>query len=76
MVDFTPDEATKRVGDAISEALGELVTNWVLTASSITDEGDQATWHLRSDGQPDWVTLGLLNYAAARVQNTIGVDED
>jgi hypothetical protein len=71
----SPDEATRRVSDAIATALGEITTGWALVAATITDEGQQACWNLVSDGLPSWQHLGLLSYGVARVQSGIAEEE-
>jgi hypothetical protein len=71
-----PEDASRRVADMISQAVGELVTEWVLIVGSLDDDGDQVTWQLMPTGQVDRHTLGLLHYARVRIETGIANDPE
>lgn len=73
MGDLSPDEAAERISAVVSESLAELTTGWVLVASTITDDGQQATWYLSPPGQPSPQTLGQLMFGLAK---QLGLDPD
>ena len=57
------DTARAKIADTLADSLGELVTGWVLVATTITDDGQSAAWSLTQPDQPTWTTLGLLAWA-------------
>lgn len=67
----TDDRDTDTLQDEIQEALNRIlggkrgaafVTNWVVLAATVEDDGSQATWALAAKEQRGWQTYGLLQY--------------
>lgn len=54
----------QKAAEGVQAAVGELVTGWVVVATTITDEGESAAWVLTQPGQAEWTTLGLLEWAS------------
>lgn len=67
----TDDEKRARVGDALSDILGEdgeMVTRWLTIVETIDSDGERGMWSLVPDDTKPWDTLGMLNFAIQQEQ--------
>jgi len=66
-----PESVSDRIGNIISEDSGEFLTEFVVLANCVDNDGDNTFYYLTPEGQRMSNTLGLLESTAAVVKSWI-----